>query len=96
MPYSTPDGRMLHYVYGEMQSLDRAKLDDTLFLAMVGLKQLDGATYRQQVQQRLREEYYREEEDSELDRLGEASSTLLEQFCDYEETEELDEGEEAE
>lgn len=46
MPYSTPDGRMLHYVYGEMQSLDRTKLDDTLFLAMVGLKQLDGATYR--------------------------------------------------
>lgn len=46
MPYSTPDGRMLHYVYGEKQNLDITKLDDVLFLAMVGLKQLDGATYR--------------------------------------------------
>ena len=93
MPYSTPDGRALHYVYGEKQNLNRAKLDDTLFLAMVGLKQLDGVTYRQQVQQRLREEYYREDDDSELDRLGEASSTFLDAFCD-EEMEEMEEEEE--
>lgn len=95
MPYTTPDGRMLHYVYGEKQCLDTSRLDDTLFLAMVGLKQLEGATYRQQVQQRLREEYYREDDDSELDRLGEASSTFLDQFCE-EEMEELEEGEEME
>ena len=60
---------------------------------MVGLKQLDGVTYRQQVQQRLREEYYREDDDSELDRLGEASSTFLDEFCD-EEMEEIEEEEE--
>ena len=95
IPYATPDGRALHYVYGEKQYLDNAKLDDTLFLAMVGLKQLAGVTYRQQVQQRRREEYYREEDDSELDHFGEASSTFLELFCD-EETEEMEEGEEFE